>query len=607
MKPTLFGLTLLVILGITLQVSAAEIQQESRLRRLSMKFTSMPPSDDDELGLQQAISNGTTDAFFKAKAIQYTKTAEFVNQMQSQVEINFGLKPTFGAGVSTFDKIVRRVFEKNKNYSEILTTTRTSDLDATLKDKEFYATLFYVPSSYIPSSSSTDSMVGFIHFNNSASAPPVSSIHTELVHDPRISGIVTTSRFYNRYYNTSTNMNLKRAAAMFRTLLCDSMTPSVEVLAGDKEDELVTQLVQIAAQTARERSAKGAPVKTIGEIAHDLSVNSRHASDPACLKCHYKLEPMASTFSANGNILASEPTPGGLVFTSPITRKLVSIPVNNAAELMKSIAVQDDFADCQVEKFWKYMMGGQTPIPEEERPALRARFKKTNSKTNGINDFLVYLSGRSEFRELHLSPNSENRISLAQVQPILKKCDSCHTGSYVPAFSRLPIGGSGALTENWLDSIRYVLKLKKGDEFFMPPVKSGAEIPQAEKDLVVSWIEQGAFDGKSTYYMSREARPPENTWSSVQPYLKRCDSCHNAREQEMGYPIPRFATLNLANPDTKAKKNNLEILKLMARRMDMHEGQMPAHRVVWSSELLTRIRSVIGSEIDKLQKQENEK
>lgn len=47
------------------------------------------------------------------------------------------------------------------------------------------------------------------------------------IEDPRIAGSLTTARFFNRYTNTALNKNRRRAAAVFRIFLCDSMEAAI--------------------------------------------------------------------------------------------------------------------------------------------------------------------------------------------------------------------------------------------------------------------------------------------------------------------------------------------------------------------------------------------
>ncbi|MEY4066711.1 MAG: hypothetical protein RIR26_2919, partial [Pseudomonadota bacterium] len=81
--------------------------------------------------------------------------------------------------------------------------------------------------------------------------------------------------FYQSHPNSSTNFNRKRAAAVLKRYFCDDLIP-----------------LQVVLPSAGLGHAEG-----------------RHASDPACQSCHYKLDPMAGFFRSRGVV--------GLEFVNP--------------------------------------------------------------------------------------------------------------------------------------------------------------------------------------------------------------------------------------------------------------------------------------------------
>ena len=70
-------------------------------------------------------------------------------------------------------------------------------------------------------------------------------------------------RMWSKLQNSSTNYNRKRSAYILKTFFCDDLTP----------------------------------LKIVAPAAH---ANDRHASDPSCAACHYKLDPMAGFFRTRG-------------------------------------------------------------------------------------------------------------------------------------------------------------------------------------------------------------------------------------------------------------------------------------------------------------------
>jgi hypothetical protein len=78
---------------------------------------------------------------------------------------------------------------------------------------------------------------------------------------PRLYG----QTFWENHPNSSTNYNRKRAAYVLKTFLCDDLTPVKLEIAEHPGDD-------------------------------------RHATDPSCMSCHYKLDPLAGFFRNHGVI-----------------------------------------------------------------------------------------------------------------------------------------------------------------------------------------------------------------------------------------------------------------------------------------------------------------
>lgn len=74
---------------------------------------------------------------------------------------------------------------------------------------------------------------------------------------------LTDMGFWFKHRNSSTNFNRGRAAYILKTFFCDDLTPLSVIDATSSDD-------------------------------------NRHATDPACMACHYKLDPIAGIFRNNG-------------------------------------------------------------------------------------------------------------------------------------------------------------------------------------------------------------------------------------------------------------------------------------------------------------------
>ncbi|WP_141733374.1 hypothetical protein [Oligoflexus tunisiensis] len=101
----------------------------------------------------------------------------------------------------------------------------------------------------IPLGGTVESVKDLIVFTTPSTLPPLTQAFTR-------------EGFWEKLRNTSTNFNRKRSAYMLRTYFCDELGP-------------------IAVEPSQHSSG-------------------RHASDPACLSCHYKMDPLAGLFRNYG-------------------------------------------------------------------------------------------------------------------------------------------------------------------------------------------------------------------------------------------------------------------------------------------------------------------
>src|SRR5262249_39067975 len=128
--------------------------------------------------------------------------------------------------------------------------------------------------------------------------------------DARIAGAITPKGFFRRYSTTNLNRSRGRAAALFRIFLWVDLRAVVEPKPGEEEE-----LLQKAFPPGFPR----------GEGHPSFFDEDQHGKDPACMACHYKLDPMGRTFFPIGTVLADMPGAGALVFKRA-DGSLVNIP-----------------------------------------------------------------------------------------------------------------------------------------------------------------------------------------------------------------------------------------------------------------------------------------
>jgi hypothetical protein len=286
--------------------------------------------------------------------------------------------------------------------------------------------------------------------------------------DLRIAGALTTRRFLSRYNTTGLNKNRRRAAAVFKIFLCDAMIPAIS----DKEDRTHEFL---DATFARDFEV------TANELSGEVTEQQRHGTDPQCMACHSKLDPLGRAFQALGNTMHPRPFGGHLYFKRS-SHSTVFLKGRGIGDLAKAISQQPEYEQCQVQWFWDEFIGVDIPLSNQRKNELVLEFNRVNRRTN---DFISILVKQPEFRS---KPRAKGFITFSQVQPLLKRCDSCHAGmEEIPLFA----SPSTPLDNDWQKNILDRLNRGDNDDLQMPQdlkeTWRGSDI-----QLIKQWILDGA-------------------------------------------------------------------------------------------------------------------
>ena len=296
--------------------------------------------------------------------------------------------------------------------------------------------------------------------------------------DPRIAGAVTTARFFGRYSTTNLNRSRGRAAALFRIFLCDDMRASVEPKA---EEE--AELLQKAFPPEKHAFAVHRSPPQLDE--------DPHGADPACMACHYKLDPMGRTFFNVSVALSEEPSPGALVYRRD-DASLVNLAARGTGDIAKALLAQPEYQRCQVTHFWKWFLRADVPPTTARFQEVAREFEKVGHRAN---DFIAYLVNQPEF---YTDATPSSGTSFLDVKPLLTRCTSCHSGlpeHPVPSFASVPIGGDATTHREQLRLISKKLDLAHdGKKRTMPPKNSAWQVTAEEIAKVKAWIADGARD-----------------------------------------------------------------------------------------------------------------
>lgn len=497
------GLIAAALFSITaVSAVAAPIGDATYLRKLSLAIRGVPPSSAEFTELAKTAHTADRKAFFDKKISEYLNSQEHADRMVYRVSETLQIKPpaapkryvdkypSSGHGTQVHSAIrtevqdsvrdiVMRIASKNLSWDTLLTTKEYTvfprseyDFVAGASDIGFFQRL----SPQAGSDSRGGGAVSPDYLKVTAAQAPISLSFQQ--DDLRVSGVLTTSRFANRYTTTGINKNRKRAAAVFRTFLCDPMIPAI-ASSGDRTHEFIDA-------TFAEKF-----VVTENEIRNGalVSAEARHGSDAQCMSCHYKLDPLGKVFQNTGVVLGSKPSPGALIFKRSSDGTLVDVPVRGIGELGTAITKQPEYVDCQVQWFWREFIGQDVPLPSQKKQQWVQKFESVGRRTN---DFISALVRADEFRN---PPVKSQFVTFDRVQPLLKRCDNCHSKQDdIPTMAKLPIGLSGAADEHatWIAEMSERMNRPDGARGKMP--KDPGVWAQEDIELVKTWLAQGARD-----------------------------------------------------------------------------------------------------------------
>ncbi len=453
----------------------------SYLRKLSLHIRGETPSRQEYAELTKAIEKDQTEDFFRRRIEAYLTSDQHIDKMTFRLEELFSMRaspvPFYSPLVSVLEDGARRIpaYPVNNSLNELFRQIAARNLtwDTLLTGKQYK--VFPYKSDFILGGYDTPDA----HFFSGAAGIPKSlaaPIHIKFAEDDaRIAGVLSTGRFFGRNVNTALNKNRRRAAAIFRTFLCDDMKAVIVDEKGNQNGILDKVFPDaLGGGHGQSQGQRG--------LTDDL-----HGSDPACLKCHYKLDPMGRTFQESGMVLAPLASPGALVYTTEAGKK-VNIAVAGLGDLGHAITQQDEFVRCQVTHFWRWFVGEDIPLSEPMLVELSSKFNQVRRKPN---DFIAYLVSRPEFG--FAQGEDSNAQVIARAKNVLQNCNGCHALELVPSFTKWPIGGTEASHQRFLGGIRRSLSLDGSNRPRSMPPKSSSWQPSPD-DLAAlqKWFDLGA-------------------------------------------------------------------------------------------------------------------
>lgn len=475
------------------------LNEVALLHKLSMSLRGQAPTSEEYKQLKETLSKKTEQEFFSRKAKEYMNTATYRERMVLRLEELFNLKssssrPFLFPGAkealpfsvtykqfSATENVFRDIFTKNLSWDFLLNgkSYRLPVVKDVIYELDFYSNVLGLPS---------ETREFFIFPDANDVFTPESYKEISFADDdPRIAGVLTSPRFFERYTNTGLNKNRRRAAAVFRIFLCD---PMMAAIPENHDSKSLADLVFPEGEA-----------KTETEIR--TSIDSLHGSQPDCMACHYKLDPLGLGFRLSPQLLHDEASAGSLVFKKS-NGENVTKSGRGIGDIAKHLSEQPEYASCQVEHFWNWFIGTDVPIGKRTRTELVKNFNNVGRRAN---DFIAYLVSRPEFRMR--KSNDPQRAMVVETKNFLKRCDSCHdgvkraTGGQLPRFATWPIGdGSAEQAKDWLSKISKSLDLENQGKNRTMPTKEGFKPTLVELNNLKKWIEQGAPDERGQKMVS---------------------------------------------------------------------------------------------------------
>jgi hypothetical protein len=274
--------------------------------------------------------------------------------------------------------------------------------------------------------------------------------------EPRFRSIFSNIDFLQRFPDTATNSNRKRANHIFRTFLCENLTNVV--LPGAK-----------------------------------IPVSGPHGSSPECLGCHTRLDPMARFFDQwppydQDQLMShdgSRPAIGSLVVKGPDGSAQATTGTTESA-LGVFLSQSPQVQQCLVQKIWEFAAGPNTRLEDSAKAELVATLQRTGSFKSTL---------KQAFLHPYLwSTEAPSPLNFADVAPSLQGCATCHAKEQAPFFDaeHYPFSQNPDENRTLLRRI-YGAATNVAGYVRMPP-GTQPSLPSESLAKLRDWIGAGALD-----------------------------------------------------------------------------------------------------------------
>jgi hypothetical protein len=285
--------------------------------------------------------------------------------------------------------------------------------------------------------------------------------------EPRFRSVLSGLDLLNRFPDTPTNRNRARASHVFRTFLCETLAPPTD-------------------------AAHLAPVGPVGPVASDG--DDEHGTNPDCIGCHYRLDPLARFFDHWRPVL---PSSGGTWYDAAEPAQGSLIVRENGADarhydgtgesaLGRALAAEPQVRRCIAKKAWELAFGPGVKLPSEAEAHLVAAFDQRHS----FKDLLTETLRHPWFWSTEEPPP----LRFADMSSEFRQCGCHHPDSGITRFDplRYPFDPDPARNTALLQRIWRAVSYRSG---YRPmPDAPRPQLPSDALARMKEWISAGAFD-----------------------------------------------------------------------------------------------------------------
>ncbi|MBC7741744.1 MAG: DUF1588 domain-containing protein [Bdellovibrionaceae bacterium] len=476
-------LTLLLETLISNFAGAQEMPPAVYLNKITQRLVGSWPQPTDYENLQKEMRNKNCTAvscleeFFRGYIKEKMNRPEFYALFYAEVTERMGYKSPGSAFLSQIIQggqdfndpstgrdfaLTYRTLKENRSFDDLFTSQLITDPvyktgDVSVRNGNL--DLFSIDTSGLSGGGQQSGSYNIELENGQTNA----AAEYNLKNHNNVSGLFSTRKFLLKYWTSPINENRKRAAAFFRIMMCDSMSPALE------------------RETQKEKENRIAMGRSDEQVIRDdlkaIHVN-KHASQKDCAACHDRLDPIGRTFRGLELGVSNEAFRGNLRYFGA-TNNLVDIPVTQFHDLTVKTTAVPKYLDCQTNWLIETFLGKDLNLPPTRFSEVVTNIEKRKRRLKDVIEDLLMIP---EFRGLRAKVVEPPSLVAAKV--VLNNCTECHSNT----FSLRP-----EQMKTRLSRVAVCLDLpNNAKDPQMPPSDHWWQPSGQELTAIKNWLQEGA-------------------------------------------------------------------------------------------------------------------